>query len=220
MIRVVVADDQAMVRGGIATMLRAEDDIVVEAEAANGAEAVDATAKHHPDVVLLDVRMPVLDGIAAAARIKAASPRVHVLVLTTFDRTEYLYEALRAGAEGFLLKSSSPTELVRAVRTVAAGDALVDPAMTKHLVEHYVRRPPAGVAPGVRAALQGLTAREADVVRLIAQGLANQEIAAQLHLSVPTVKTHVNALLRKLQLRDRVQVVVFAYESGFIVPGA
>ena len=218
MISVVVADDQAMVRGGIATILSAEVDIEVTGQAADGAAAVELARELRPDVVLLDIRMPVMDGLAATALIRSASPSVHVLALTTFDRSEYLYEALRAGAEGFLLKTSPPSDLARAVRLVASGEALVDPTMTRRLIEHFMSRPP----PEVRATpppLAALTDRERDVLRLLALGLSNGEIAARIHLAVPTVKTHVNAILRKLGLRDRVQAVVFAYEHGIAVPG-
>ena len=218
MIRVLVVDDEALVRGGIRMILGAQPDITVAGEAADGREALDHARTLRPDVVLMDVRMPELDGLEATRRMLAPrheAPRV--LVLTTFDLDEYVYEAMRAGASGFLLKSVPPEQLVNAVRVVAAGDALLAPAITRRLIEQFVRRPPPGaVRP---AALETLTDRELDVLKLVARGLSNAEIAAQLFVSDGTVKTHVNRILRKLDLRDRVQAVVLAYETGFVLPG-
>ena len=215
MIRVLLADDQALVRGGFRSILEGQDDIDVVGEAADGAEALEQALRMAPDVVLMDVRMPRVDGIEATRRI-LADPRVtaRVLMLTTFDHDEYVYEALRAGASGFLLKSAPARELAAAVRTVAAGDALLAPEIIRRMIEDYVRRP--RLTP---AALAGLTAREREVLELIARGRSNGEIAAELYLGEPTVKTHVSRILAKLDLRDRVQAVVLAYESGLIQPG-
>ena len=217
MIRIVLADDHALIRGGLAAMLGAEDDITVVGEAADGAEAVELALRERPDVVVMDIRMPVLDGIEATRRLAAHGLASSVLVLTTFDLDDYVYEALRAGAGGFLLKDASPARLAEAVRTVAAGEALLAPAVTRRLVERFVRRPPPG---GTRpAALDGLTDREQEVLVLIARGLSNGEIAGRLHLSEATVKTHVGRVLGKLGVRDRVGAVVLAYESGLVEPG-
>jgi DNA-binding NarL/FixJ family response regulator len=218
-IRVVLADDQALVRGGFRSILEGQDDIQVVAEAADGAEAVEATLRTGADVVLMDIRMPRMDGIEAARRL-GADPRAgaRVLILTTFDHDEYVYAALCAGASGFLLKSAPPRELAGAIRTVAAGDALLAPEITRRMIEEYVRRPrlgPTSAPPG----LDALTPREREVLALIARGRSNGEIAAALFLSEPTVKTHVSRLLTKLDLRDRVQAVVLAYESGLVQPG-
>jgi DNA-binding NarL/FixJ family response regulator len=217
-IRVLLADDQALVRGGFRSILEGQDDIEVVGEAADGAEAFEAALRAAPDVVLMDVRMPRVDGIEATRRLEA-DPRVRarVLMLTTFDLDEYVYEALRAGASGFLLKSAPPRELAGAIRTVAAGDALLAPEIVRRMIEDYVRRPrPGAAAP---AALADLTAREREVLELVARGRSNGEIARELYLSEPTVKTHVSRILAKLGLRDRVQAVVLAYESGLIEPG-
>lgn len=218
MIRVFLADDQVMVRSGLAMILASYPDISVTGEVGDGVSAVEMATSATCDVVLMDIRMPVLDGIAATARIKRRHPELHVLVLTTFDRTDYLYEALQAGAEGFLLKSAPPTTLVEAVRTVAAGDALVDPVFTKTLISTFLRRPPAGAAPA-DPRLGSLTAREGDVLRLVAKGMNNAEIAEAMHLSTATVKSHVLALFRKLGVRDRVGAVVLAYEAGLVESG-
>jgi DNA-binding NarL/FixJ family response regulator len=217
-IRVLLADDQALVRGGFRSILEGQDDIDVVGEAADGAEAFEAALRATPDVVLMDVRMPRVDGIEATRRLHA-DPRVRarVLMLTTFDHDEYVYEALRAGASGFLLKSAPPRELASAIRTVAAGEALLAPEIIRRMIEDYVRRPrPGAAAP---AALAQLTAREREVLELVARGRSNAEIAAGLFLSEPTVKTHVSRILTKLDLRDRVQAVVLAYELGLVEPG-
>jgi DNA-binding NarL/FixJ family response regulator len=218
-IRVLLADDQALVRGGFRSILEGHDDIEVVGEAADGAEAYEAALRTAPDVVLMDVRMPRVDGIEATRRLLAdARVRARVLILTTFDHDEYVYEALRAGAGGFLLKSAPARELAAAVRTVAAGDALLAPEIVRRMIEDYVRRPrPGSAAP---AALGELTAREREVLGLVARGRSNAEIAGELYLSEPTVKTHVSRILTKLGLRDRVQAVVLAYESGLVQPGS
>jgi DNA-binding NarL/FixJ family response regulator len=214
-IRVVVADDQAVVRAGFRTILESEEDIEVVAEAANGAAAVTAARHHRPDLVLMDVRMPNTDGIAATRQLTAADP-VPVLVITTFDLDEYVFAALRAGACGFLLKDTEPDDLVTAVRVVAAGDGLVAPAVTRRLIAEFARvsPPPPGHDP-----LADLTEREREILLLIAKGLSNTEIAGSLVVSASTVKTHVGNLLAKLGCRDRVQAVVLAYETGVVTPG-
>jgi DNA-binding NarL/FixJ family response regulator len=217
MIRLVIADDQALVRDGFCSILNREPDIEVVAEAADGAQAVAAVNRTHPDVALLDVRMPVIDGLQAGRRILAASGAPRVLMLTTFDADEYVYEALRGGASGFLLKDVRSGQLVEAVRTVAAGQSLLSPSITRKLIERFILAGPA--VPAAARELSELTPREREVLLLIAEGLANAEIAARLFLSEATVKTHVNRLLAKLGLRDRVQAVVLAYESGLILPG-
>jgi DNA-binding NarL/FixJ family response regulator len=216
-LRVVLADDQALVRAGFRMILTA-DGIDVVGEAANGAEAVDAVRRTRPDVVLMDIRMPELDGLEATRRILAdacAEPRV--IMLTTFDLDHYVYAALTAGASGFLLKDVTPEHLVAAVRLVRSGDALLAPAITRRLVERFARRDD---APAVHGDLAALTPRELEVLRLLAQGLSNAELAGRLHLSEATVKTHVARILAKLGLRDRVQAVVVAYRSGLVSPGA
>jgi DNA-binding NarL/FixJ family response regulator len=216
---VLIVDDQALVRAGFRMILEAEPDIEVVGEAADGREAVDAARRLAPDVVLMDVRMPELDGIEAARRLLAADAgRARVVMLTTFDMDEYVFEALQAGASGFLLKDAPPEQLVAGIRAVASGDALLAPTITRRMIEEYVRRPPASLRrppPQMR----DLTAREVEVLRLVARGLSNAEIAAELVLGETTVKTHVAHLLMKLDLRDRVQAVVLAYESGLIQPG-
>jgi len=218
-IRVLLVDDQALVRGGFRSILEGQGDIEVVGESADGLEAIEQCILWRPDVVLMDVRMPRLDGIEATRRLLAEvrfSGRV--LMLTTFDHDEYVYEALRAGASGFLLKSAPPRELAGAVRTVASGDALLAPQITRRMIEEYVQRP----RPGSRtpAAVAALTPRELAVLHRIALGQSNAEIAAELFLSVTTVKTHVTRILAKLQLRDRVHAVVLAYECGLVQPGA
>jgi DNA-binding NarL/FixJ family response regulator len=218
MIRVVVADDQALVRGGLVAMLSAQDDIEVVGEAADGGAAVDEALRLRPDVILMDIRMPHVDGIEATRRLAAHTGAPRVLVLTTFDLDEYVYESLRAGAGGFLLKDAPPDRLADAVRTIAAGESLLAPAVTRRLVERFVRRPPPETAR--RERFGELTERELEVLRLVARGLANAEIAAELFLSEATVKTHLTRILAKLGLRDRVQAVVLAYESGFVEPGS
>ncbi len=217
MIRVIVADDQALVRGGFRMILEAEDDIEVVGEAEDGAQAVAQTRELRPEVVLMDVRMPILDGIAATREIVGEDALARVLVLTTFDRDEIVYEAMKAGASGFLLKSVPPAKLADAVRTVADGDALLAPTVTRRLVEQFVRRPSPGDATPPEVAQ--LTEREREVLQLIARGRSNAEIAARLVVSEATVKTHVNRVFSKLSLRDRVQAVVLAYETGLVRPG-
>ena len=218
MIRLVIADDQALVRDGFCSILGREPDIEVVAEAADGAEAVAAVTRTRPDVALLDVRMPVMDGLQAGRRILAGPSPPRVLMLTTFDVDEYVYEALRGGASGFLLKDVRSGQLVEAVRTVAAGQSLLSPSITRKLIERFILAGPTGQEPP--GELGELTPREREVLLLIAAGLSNAEIAGRLYLSEATVKTHVNRLLAKLRLRDRVQVVVLAYETGLIKPGA
>jgi DNA-binding NarL/FixJ family response regulator len=218
MIRVLVADDQALVRGGFRSILETQPDIEVVGEAENGQEAVEQCATAVPDVVLMDIRMPRLDGIAATSAILAGPAPPKVLILTTFDLDDYVYRALKAGASGFLLKSAPPRELAAAIRTVACGDALLSPSITRRLIEDYVTRPRQPVSPGVE--FDRLTPREEEVLKLIARGLSNAEIAARLYLSEPTVKTHVTRMLAKLGVRDRVQAVVLAYESGLVHPGS
>lgn len=218
MIRVVLADDQALIRGGLAAMLGAQEDIVIVGEAADGAEAVDVALRERPDVVVMDIRMPGVDGIAATRRLAGHGFAARVLILTTFDLDEYVYEALRAGAGGFLLKDASPERLADAVRVVAAGEALLAPAVTRRLVERFVRRPPPGESGGWGAT--GLTAREAEVADLLVRGSTNAEIAGTLHLSEATVKTHVGRVLGKLGVRDRVGAVILAYERGLVEPGS
>jgi DNA-binding NarL/FixJ family response regulator len=218
MIRVLVADDQALVRGGFRSILETQPDIDVVGEAEDGHEAVELAAATSPDIVLMDIRMPRLDGIAATSAILASATGTKVLILTTFDLDDYVYAALSAGASGFLLKSAPPRELAEAVRTVASGDALLAPQITRRLIEDYVARPRRAVPP--TATFERLTPRESEVLMLIAQGLSNAEIAARLYLSEPTVKTHVTRLLAKLRVRDRLQAVVLAYESGLVQPGS
>ena len=218
MIRVLLVDDQALVRGGFRMILEAQKDIAVVGEAEDGAGAVDDAVRLHPDVVLMDVRMPGIDGIEATRRILAGGSRCRILMLTTFDFDEYVYEAIRAGAGGFLLKDVAPRQLVEAVRTVAAGDALLAPAITRRLLERFVRRP-APRPSGVPAELDHLTPREVDVLRLVARGLSNAEIAHELIVGEATVKTHVERILAKLGVRDRTQAVITAYETGLVEPG-
>jgi len=216
-IRVLLADDQALVRGGFRSILEGQDDIEVVAEAADGAEAIEAALLTTPDVIPMDVRMPRLDGIEATRRLHH-DPRAdgRVLILTTFDHDEYVYEALRAGASGFLLKSAPPRELAAAIRTIAAGEALLAPELTRRMIEDYIRRPnPHARLP---AGLGQLTPRELEGLRLIARGHSNTEIASALFLSEPTIKTHVSRILSKLDLRDRVQAVVLAYQAGLVRP--
>jgi DNA-binding NarL/FixJ family response regulator len=216
-IRVVIADDQDLVREGLRMMLEAEPDITVAAEAGNGVEALDAARRHDPDVLLMDIRMPELDGIEATATLVGANARTRILVLTTFDLDEYVYRAMKAGASGFLLKDANREQLAHAVRTVAGGDALLAPGITRRLIEDYCRHPPPGIEQP--AAADELSPRELEVLRLVARGMANAEIAGQLFLSEATVKSHVARILSKLGLRDRVQAVVLAYETGVVRPG-
>ena len=215
-IRVLVADDQSMVRAGFRMLLGGEDDIEVVAEASNGLEAVEKAARFDPTVVLMDIRMPELDGLEATRRILSADKNARILVLTTFDLDEYVYEALRAGASGFVLKDDPPEQLLAAIRTVAAGDALLSPAVTKRVIAQFTRIP----RPTPPAELDDLSEREREVFRLIARGLSNGEIAQELFISETTVKTHVTHILAKLGLRDRVQAVVLAYQAGLFEPDA
>ena len=209
-IRVLVADYQSMIRAGFRMLLADEEDIEVVAEASNGLEAVDKAARFQPGVILMDIRMPELDGLEATRRILAADSAARILILTTFDLDEYIYEALSAGASGFVLKDDPPEQLIAAVRTVAAGDALLSPAVTKRVIRQFTRTPHA--APPKE--LAELTERELDVFRLIARGLSNAEIGRELFIGDTTVKTHITHILQKLNLRDRVQAVVLAYETG------
>jgi DNA-binding NarL/FixJ family response regulator len=215
--RVVIADDQTLVRGGFRLIL-ASAGIAVVAEAADGREAVAATLKHRPDVVLMDIRMPEMDGLEATRRILASLADVRIIILTTFDLDQYVYAALSAGASGFLLKDVSPEHLIAAVRLVRCGDALLAPSITRRLVERFAPRAAAAGSPN--GDLSALTPRELEVLGLVARGLSNAELAAALTLSEATVKTHVARILAKLQLRDRVQAVVLAYEIGLVSPGA
>ena len=219
MIRTLVADDQEVVRAGFTALLDTQPDVVVVASASDGAEAVRLSNEHRPDVVLMDVRMPLMDGIEATRQIcqgNGDGPRI--LILTTFDLDEYVYDALQAGASGFLLKDVPAETLFEAVRVIAAGEALLAPAITRRLIAEFVRLRPRPQAP--TNGLDGLTPRETEILGLVAEGLSNREIAHQLVLSDETVKTHVSHVLRKLGLRDRAQAVVVAYESGLVVPGA
>jgi DNA-binding NarL/FixJ family response regulator len=214
-IRVLLADDQELVRAGFRMILETQADIEVVGEAGDGVEAVTATRRLRPDVVLMDIRMPNLDGLQATKQVMATGSRSRILILTTFDLDEYVYQALAAGASGFLLKNAPPEQLIDAVRVVAAGDALLSPSITRRVIEQFTQLPP----PGGTDVLAGLTDREREVLKLVARGMSNAEIAAELFVSDATVKSHVAHLLAKLQLRDRVQAVVLAYESGLIRPG-
>jgi DNA-binding NarL/FixJ family response regulator len=217
-IRVGLADDQALVRTGFAALLDAEDDMEIAGQAADGAEAVRLAARERPDVLLMDIRMPVLDGIEATRQI-AGHPElanVHVVILTTFELDEYIFDALRAGAAGFLVKDTDAVELIRAVRVVAAGESLLSPTVTRRLIAEFTTRTR---SPRPRPGLDDLTAREREVVTLIASGLSNDEIAGQLYVSASTVKTHAGRAMMKLAARDRAQLVVAAYETGLVLPG-
>jgi DNA-binding NarL/FixJ family response regulator len=224
-IRLLIADDEAMVRRGLRLVLETEDDLQVVGEAADGLEAIEETRRLRPDVVLMDVRMPRLDGVEACRRLVGESDEseVKVVVLTTFDLDEHLFAAVRAGASGFLLKASPPEELVAAIRAAYAGNALVEPKMTKRLLEEFARRP--GIAGGsgagqIPARFAELTDREVDVLREVVSGASNAEIAERLYISETTVKTHVNHILSKLAVRDRIQAVVLAYDYGLVEPGS
>jgi DNA-binding NarL/FixJ family response regulator len=219
-IRCLIADDQAMVREGFAAMLAAEPGIKVAGQAIDGADAVRQARRLSPDVVLMDVRMPVMDGLEAARQILTArdGARPRVLMLTTFDLDEYVYEALRAGASGFLLKDATTAELIHAVQVVAAGDALLAPSVTRRLIADFTRKPP--VQTRSPAVLDVLTSRETEVLKLIGHGMSNAEISGALSIAGETTKTHVKRILAKLGLRDRAQAVVTAYESGLVTPGA
>jgi DNA-binding NarL/FixJ family response regulator len=219
-IRCLIADDQAMVREGFAAMLAAESGIMVAGQAVDGADAVRQARRLNPDVVLMDVRMPVMDGLAAARQILTATAGPHtprVLMLTTFDLDEYVYEALRAGASGFVLKDATTAELIHAVKVVAAGDALLAPSVTRRLVTEFTRKPPS-ITP-IPAALDVLTSRETEVLTLIAQGMSNTQISDTLCIAGETTRTHIKRILSKLGLHDRAQAVVIAYETGLVTPG-
>ena len=216
MIRILIADDQELVRTGFRVVLDAEPDLEVVGEAGDGLAALDAAETLKPDVVLMDIRMPNLDGIEATRRIAAGDGSPRVLILTTFDLDDYVYEALRAGASGFLLKDVRAEELRQAIRMIAAGDALLSPTITRRLIENYTRRPPPSMQP---APLVDLTPRELEVLRLVARGLSNADIARELVVGDATVKTHVARIFSKLDLHDRAQAVVLAYESGLVQPG-
>ena len=218
MTRVMVVDDQALVRAGFAAILDSEDDLTVVAEVEDGADALAAARESRPDVVLMDIRMPRVDGIAATRELLERGPAgLKVLMLTTFDLDEYLYEAMKAGASGFLLKDAPRAQLLAAVRAVAAGDAALSPSLVRRLVDNYVQSPPPGSRPP--ASIDALTARESEVLALLARGMSNAELAEALFLSEATVRTHITHIFEKLGCRDRVQAVVLAYESGLVRPG-
>jgi DNA-binding NarL/FixJ family response regulator len=216
-LKVVVADDQAIVRGGVRAMLEAADDIEVVGEAEDGAQAVEVALRTHPDVVVMDVRMPNLDGIEATRRLLSAGSRARILMLTTFDLDEYVFRAMRVGAGGFLLKATPPERLAEAVRIVSAGESLLDPTITRRLVEHFLAEP--STDPTRQERLEDLTDRERDILRLLARGLSNAQMGERLFLSETTVKSYVTRLLGKLDVRTRVQAVVLAYETGLVRPG-
>ena len=220
MTSVLIADDQALVRVGLRKILESEPETSVVGEAADGEDAVAEARRLQPEVVLMDIRMPVLDGIEATRRIVAAQPGTRVLILTTFGLDTYVYDALRAGASGFMLKDAPPEEIVAAVRIVASGEALLAPAVTRAVIEEFARQGPSGPAPSPPRALEELTPREQEVLDLLARGLSNPEICKQLVISEATAKTHVARILQKLDLRDRVQAVIYAYETGLVAPGS
>jgi len=215
-VRVVIADDEALVRGGLRLIVDAAPDMEVVGEAGDGAEALRLVRELEPDVILMDVQMPMTDGIESTLRIAQSGVRTNVLILTTFNRDDYLYDAMKAGASGYLLKSSPPEQLVNAVRVVATGDALLSPAITRRLIDEYTGRPRSGTPP---AEFDTLTEREIDVLLLIASGASNAEIAEQIFVAESTVKSHINRILSKLGARDRVQLVIKTYESGLVRPG-
>ncbi|WP_194925465.1 response regulator [Catenulispora pinisilvae] len=217
-VKVLVADDQALVRGSFSLLVDSAPDLTSVGQAATGAEAVELAARQHPDVVLMDIRMPGMDGIEATRRITAgpATPAIRVLILTTFDVDEYVFSALRAGASGFLLKDTPPADLLAAIRVVAAGEALLAPSVTRRLIEEFTRRPEPARRP--LAGLPDTTEREREVLTLIGLGLSNDEIAAHLHVSLSTAKTHIGRLLMKLDARDRAQLVIAAYDAGLVKP--
>jgi DNA-binding NarL/FixJ family response regulator len=216
MIRIVIADDQAMVRAGFAALLNAHADIEVIGQAEDGAHCVDLVADLDPDIVLMDVRMPLMDGIEATRTIVAANAETRIIMLTTFDIDDYVFDAIRAGASGFLLKDAPPAELAEAVRIVAGGEALLAPSVTKRVIEHFAT---GGQKPN-RTALPELTDREREILIQVARGASNTEIASSLHIAVQTVKTHVSRILYKLDARDRAQAVIAAYESGLVIPNS
>jgi DNA-binding NarL/FixJ family response regulator len=216
-IRVLVVDDQALIRSGFRMILEAAPDIELVGEAEDGLEAIERARALDPDVILMDIRMPNLDGVEATRRLVDANTRARILVLTTFDLDEYVHTAIRAGANGFLLKDVQPSELIAAIHVVAAGNALFAPAATRRLLDRFATSTPA--TPAADSILHHLTEREREILRLIANGLSNAELAAQLHLSETTVKTHVSSMLRKLGVRDRVQAVIAAYDAGLVRPG-
>jgi DNA-binding NarL/FixJ family response regulator len=217
-IRVLIADDQRVVREGLSMLVALIDDVEVVAMASDGAEAVRLAEAHHPDVVLMDLRMPDLDGIAATREVLAVSPEVKVVILTTFEHDDYIFGALSAGASGFLLKRTRPEELLAAIHAVTGGDSMLSPSVTRVVIEQMARQPPPN--PGASAQLEELTAREREVLEQIARGLSNGEIAAALMIEESTVKTHVKRILMKLGLRDRIHAVIFGYESGLAQPGS
>jgi DNA-binding NarL/FixJ family response regulator len=217
MIRVLLADDQTLVREGFRMILEAQPDIEVVGEAGDGSQALELARETRPDLVLMDIRMPGMDGLDATRALLRSGARTRVVILTTFDLDEYVYEAFKAGASGFLLKDLPRSQLIAAVRTAADGDALLSPSITRRLIEEFVRNPPQ--PPGIPEALRGLSERELDVLRLVARGLSNAEIAAELVVSAATVKTHVAHILQKLDLRDRVQAIVLAYDTGLVRRG-
>jgi len=217
MIKVALVDDHTLLRTGVRAILDAQDDIEVVSEAQDGAEGVELVLRTHPDVVLMDIRMPRLDGIEATRRLVSAGSRARIIVVTTFDHDEYVVQALRAGAAGFLLKDSPPERLADAVRVVSSGDSLLAPAITQRLIERHLDT--AGTESALRARFADLTPRERDILQRVARGLSNRAIAEELHLSEATIKTHITRILSKLDLSSRVQAVVLAYESGFVRPG-
>jgi DNA-binding NarL/FixJ family response regulator len=220
MTAVLIADDQALVRVGLGKILESEPDMEVVGEAGDGEDAIAAARRLRPDVVLMDIRMPVLDGIEATRRIVAAQPGTRVLILTTFGLDGYVFDALRAGASGFMLKDAPPEEIAAAVRIVARGEALLAPAVTRAVVEEFARNAPAPASASPPPAVAELTPREREVLDLLARGLSNPEICERLVISEATAKTHVARILQKLDLRDRVQAVIYAYESGLVAPGS